>query len=106
MLVILTTDRMKHYQSLQPTGHFGKYVTAAAVLTFLLSVFLRSIQFYYRKTEHIYKYIYTTHKNTYAQPTTGTDRKGTLFPLRSSETHEHAGSHAHIQSGFPLHPSI
>lgn len=34
MLVMLTTDRMKLYQSPQLTGHFGKYVTAAAVLTF------------------------------------------------------------------------
>lgn len=75
---MLTTDRMKHYQSPQLTGHFGKYVTAAAVWTFLLSVSLRSIKFYYRKTEHVYKYIYTRHKNTCAQPTTGTDRKGTL----------------------------
>lgn len=41
MLVMLTTDRMKLYQSPQLTGHFGKYVTAAAVLTFKCTLTLK-----------------------------------------------------------------
>lgn len=78
MLVMLTTDRMKLYQSPQLTGHFGNMSLQLLFWHLSVPLHLRSIKFYYRKTEHVYKYIYTRHKNTYAQPTTGTDRKGTL----------------------------